>query len=87
LIWWLADEKMKKNSFVTHHVKQWLVLLIVTVAVNIVGGVVPILGWFIILPLGNLLVFIWWIQGLILSIQGSTGKLFWIGQYGDKFTF
>ena len=87
LIWWLADEKMKNNAFVKHHVKQTLVLIIASVIISIVGSIIPIIGWFIILPLGMLLVFVWWIQGLIYAIQGSTKPLWLIGKYGEKFTF
>ncbi len=87
LIWYFADEKMKKNKFVGFHVKQSLVLFIAAVIINIVGAIIPFLGWFIILPLGMLLVFVWWIMGLIYAISGREKELFLIGQFGKKFTF
>ena len=44
IIWYFADEKMKKNKFVNFHVKQGLVLLIFDVAlwilVSIFGAII-----------------------------------------------
>ena len=87
LIWYFVDEKMKKNKFANFHVKQSLVLAILALAIYVVGSIIPVLGWFIILPLGNLLVFILFLIGIISAINGKEKELPVIGKYGKKFTF
>lgn len=87
LIWYFVDEKMKKNEFAGFHVKQALVLVIASVCINIVGGIIPIIGWFIILPIGNLAVFVFFIIGLINAITGKQKELPLIGRFGAKFQF
>lgn len=84
LIWYLVDEKMKKNEFAKFHVQQSLVLAIVSVLVNVVGGIVPLIGWFLIIPFGNLIIFILWIIGIIGAASGTKKELPVIGKYGSK---
>lgn len=84
IIWYFADKEQKKNKYVRFHVQQALVLLIVSVIVNVAGTIIPIIGWFIILPVGGLIVFILWIIGLINSITGKEKELPLIGKYGKK---
>jgi len=83
LIWWLADEKMKKNSFVKFWVKQWLILVILAVAVSILGSI-PIIGWLFIMPLGWIFVFVLWVIGLIAIIKGEEKILPVIGKFGQE---
>ena len=87
LIWYFVDEKMKKNKFAAFHVKQSLVLVIASIIINVVGTIIPFLGWFIIIPIGNLIVFIFFLMGIIAAAGGKEKKLPWIGSFGDKFTF
>lgn len=87
LIWFFVDENMKKNKFAGFHVKQSLVLAIAAIIINIVGTIIPVLGWFIILPVGNLIVFIFFIIGLIRAINGEEKELPIIGKFGEKFKF
>ncbi|MEA3515081.1 MAG: DUF4870 domain-containing protein [Nanoarchaeota archaeon] len=87
LIWFFVDENMKKNKFAGFHVKQSLVLAIAAIIINVVGGIIPVLGWFIILPVGNLIVFVFFIIGLIKAIQGEEKELPIIGKFGEKFKF
>jgi uncharacterized membrane protein len=87
IIWFFADDKMKKNKFVKFHVKQSLVLLILNVCVYIVGTILPFIGWFIILPLGSIFVLVLWIFGIINSINGKEKELPIIGKFAEKFTF
>ncbi len=86
LIWFLADEKMKKNSFVKYHVKQGLVLLIVWVGGDIVLSIIPVIGW-TILPLFGLAMFVLMVIGIINAANGKEKELPIIGQFGKKFTF
>jgi uncharacterized membrane protein len=88
LIWFLVDEKMKGNKFAKFHLKQLLILIIASVAVSIVGSIIPFIGWFIILPIGSLLVFVLWIFGLVYAIKGEEKPVPIIGQLAEKwFTF
>ncbi len=86
LIWFFADDKMRKNKFVAFHVKQSLVLVIASVIINVLG-LIPFLGWFIIMPVGDLIIFIFFLMGIINAANGKEKKLPWIGSFGEKFTF
>ncbi len=70
----------KESRFAMYHANQGLLLLICSVVVNIVLGIIPIIGW-IILPLANLAVFIFFILGVINAANGQCKPLPWIGQY------
>ena len=61
----LVMEELKTNSYSKFHANQQLVLLLAAVAVNIVGGVIPVLGWFIILPIGSILLIVLAVMGII----------------------
>jgi uncharacterized membrane protein len=69
----------KKDPFVKFHIKQGLVLLIVSVIVGAVSWI-PVVGW--LLGIG---VFIVWLIGIINAASGKEEKLPIIGQFGDKF--
>lgn len=69
----------KKSPFGMFHAKQQLNLLLAAIVVNVVGGIIPILGWFIILPLGSLAVFVIAIMGLIGAAKGEMKQLPIIG--------
>lgn len=86
LIWYLVDEKMKKNVFAGFHVKQSLVLFILWIAVWIVGSILFFIGWLLI-PIGGLLIFILWIIGIVYAATGKQKELPLIGQFGEKFKF
>lgn len=87
IIWYFVDEKIQKNAFAKFHVKQALILLIVSIIISVVGSVIPIIGWFIILPIGTLVTLIWWIMGLVYSISGQKKELFLIGQFAKHLNF
>lgn len=73
----------KKDSFVKFHIKQGLVLLIFAVIVNIIW-VIPILGW-IVGAIGNIILLVLIIMGLINSASGKEEKLPLIGQFAESF--
>ena len=100
IIWFLVDEKMKKNSYVSFHVKQALVLLIFSIALGIANAILSvILGLLAMMTLGlasilmfiptliSLIPLVLWIFGIVYSAQGTEKELPVIGQYGDKFNF
>jgi len=84
IIWYFVDKEQKKNAYVRFHVQQALTLLILSVIVNVTGTIIPILGWFIILPIGGLIVFIFWIIGVINALSGKEKELPLIGKYGKR---
>ncbi|MFO7807310.1 MAG: hypothetical protein R6V40_02715 [Candidatus Moraniibacteriota bacterium] len=76
----LVMEELKQNHYSKYHANQQLVLLLTAIAVNIVGGIIPILGWFIILPFGGLAVIIFAIMGIINGVKEKTKPLPLIGK-------
>ncbi|MFZ2975948.1 MAG: DUF4870 domain-containing protein [Candidatus Moraniibacteriota bacterium] len=77
----LLNEESKKSPFAKFHANQQLVLLISAIAVNIVGTLIPILGWFIILPIGSIIIFVVAIMGIINAAKGEMKKLPIIGGF------
>lgn len=71
----------KRSPFGMFHANQQLALLITAVIVQIVGTVIPILGWFIILPLGMIAVVVLAIMGIINASNGKMKQLPIIGGY------
>ncbi|NTW13665.1 MAG: DUF4870 domain-containing protein [Candidatus Moranbacteria bacterium] len=69
----------KKSPFGMYHAKQQLNLLLAGIAVNVVGTIIPILGWFIILPLGSIALIVLMIMGVINASKGELKQLPVIG--------
>ncbi len=94
IIWYFADEKMKKSSAVKYHVKQGLVLLIAWVIYSII---ISILLWPLVLmsfgafypliQLFNLVPWIFVILGIINAANGKQKELPIIGKFAKNFTF
>lgn len=70
----------KDSKYAMYHANQGLTLFLTAVAVNIVLGIIPILGW-ILLPFANLAVLVLAILGIIAAAQGQVKRLPVIGQY------
>lgn len=87
IIWYFADDKLKNKELVKFHVKQSLVLLIISISLQVIGTILPIIGWFIILPLASLFTLIWAIIGIIYAAKGEMKELPIIGGYAKKFNF
>lgn len=100
IIWFFADDKMKKNKFAGFHAKQGLVLLIGSIVFSVAWGIVfsilafilafiPVLGWALILILSLVfyLPLIWVIIGIIAAATGKKKLLPIIGRFGEKFKF
>jgi uncharacterized membrane protein len=69
----------KNSPFAKFHANQQLILLIAAVVVNIVGGIIPFIGWFIILPLGAIFLLVVAIMGIINASKGEMKELPLIG--------
>ena len=42
IIWYFVDEKVKKDKFAQFHVKQAIVFLVLSIIVNVIGGLLPV---------------------------------------------
>jgi uncharacterized membrane protein len=71
----------KNSSFAKFHANQQLNLLLAAIAVNVVGGIIPVLGWFIILPFGSLALIVLAIMGIVNAAKGEMKKLPLIGGF------
>jgi uncharacterized membrane protein len=71
----------KNSPFAKFHANQQLNLLLAAIVVNIVGGVIPIIGWFIILPLGSIFLIVVAIMGIINAAKGEMKELPLIGGF------
>lgn len=71
----------KDSKFAMFHANQGLVLFLAAVAVNIVGSIIPIIGWFLILPIGLLAITVLAIMGIINAAKGEMKPLPMIGGF------
>jgi uncharacterized membrane protein len=71
----------KDSKFAKYHANQGLLLFLAGLIINTVGTIIPIIGWFIIIPLGNLAVVILAILGIINAAKGEMKQLPIIGNY------
>jgi len=69
----------KESKFAMYHANQGLVLFLSAMAVNVVGSIIPVLGWFFILTLGNLAVIVLAVLGIINAAKGEEKPLPLIG--------
>jgi uncharacterized membrane protein len=71
----------KNSPFAKFHANQQLILLIAAIIINVVGTIIPFIGWFIILPLGSIAIIVLIIMGVINSINGKMKELPMIGTF------
>lgn len=69
----------RDSRYAMYHANQGLVLLLVAVAINIIGMVIPIIGWLLIAPLGTIGVLILAIIGILHAVNGQSKPLPLIG--------
>jgi len=77
----------KDDEYVMFYAKQGLVLFVVAVIINVVGMVIPFIGWFIILPLGGLFTVVLWVIQMIYSVSGEKKLTPIIGIFAEKINF
>lgn len=70
-----------KSEFAMFHANQGLLLLLTSFAVNIVGGMIPVIGWLVIVPIGNVFVLVLFIMGLISALNGQKNRLPLVGGF------
>lgn len=71
----------RDSKFATYHANQGLILFLATVILNIVGTIIPLIGWLIIIPIGNLGVLVLAIMGIIKAAGGQMVPLPLIGKF------
>ncbi len=71
----------KESPYAKFHTNQGLVLFIIGVCVSVVGSIIPFIGWFLILPLGSLVVGVLGILGIINAATGKAKELPVIGKF------
>lgn len=71
----------KRSPFGMFHANQHLLLLISAIIVQVAGAMIPLLGWFVILPLGGIAIIVLAIMGIINAAKGEMKKLPIIGGY------
>jgi uncharacterized membrane protein len=69
----------RESKFAMYHANQGLVLFLAAVVINIVGGIIPFIGWFVILPFGWIAVLVFAIIGIINASKGEVKPLPLIG--------
>jgi uncharacterized membrane protein len=88
ILWLIPMLTLKENSFAKFHVKQGIVLSIYAVGVSIIGSIIPFVGWFVLLPIGSILVLILAIMGIINSAGGKWWKCpLGVSALAEKFKF
>jgi uncharacterized membrane protein len=71
----------KNSPYAKFHANQQLNLLLAAIVVNVVGGIIPFIGWFILLPLGSIFIIIVAIIGIINASKGEMKELPLIGGF------
>ena len=70
----------KGSKYAMFHANQGLILFLAGIAVSIAGSIIPILGWFLILPVGCIIVAVLGIMGIINAWKGTAKDLPIIGK-------
>jgi len=69
-----------RTQYAMYHANQGLTLFLAGIAVSIIGSI-PIIGWFLILPIGSLVVLVIGIIGILNAIKGEAKPLPLIGKF------
>lgn len=80
---WLLVEPYSKDRFVKFHSIQSIALAVVSMGLSIVLGMIPILGWILMLflPLG---LFVVWVLCAVKAYQNQKFKLPILGDFAEK---
>ena len=71
----------KDSAYAKFHANQGLVLLLAGIIVSIAGSIIPILGWFLILPIGGIFIAVFGIMGMINAWKGFAKEMPVIGKF------
>lgn len=81
IIFFLPYLAAKDSPFAMYHANQGLILLLTSIAINIVGYIIPVIGWFILIPFGNLAILVLLVLGILNALNGQMKPLPLIGKY------
>ena len=70
-----------KSEYAMFHANQGLLLGITAFAINTLGWAIPFVGWFLLIPFGNIFVFVLFIMGIIAALNGEMKRLPLIGGF------
>jgi uncharacterized membrane protein len=79
----LAMEPYNRSSFVRFHAWQSIFFGIAVFATNIILGLIPIVGWLLLLPL-SVGFLILWVLVMFKASKGERYKLPYIGNFADQ---
>jgi uncharacterized membrane protein len=79
----LVIEPYNKNSFVRFHSWQCIFLAVASIAIHIVLGIIPVIGW-LLLPFASLAVLIVAIFALVKALKGERYQLPIIGKFAAQ---
>ena len=79
----LLVEPYNKNSFVRFHAWQCIFLGVCSLAIHLVLGIIPVIGW-MILPFASLGILIVWLIALVKAFRGEKYQLPIIGKYAAQ---
>lgn len=87
IVFFLPLLTAKDSKFAMFHASQGTNLFALSLVVWLIGTVIPVLGWFLIGPIGTVVVIIFAIIGIINAANGQMKELPLIGKYKllDKF--
>lgn len=69
------------NAFGRYHANQGLLLLITALVLNFAGMIIPLIGWFLILPVAFVLILVLFVMGIVNALKGRMQRLPVIGKY------
>ncbi|MGE5702185.1 MAG: hypothetical protein ACM32O_06625 [Clostridia bacterium] len=81
LIFFIPLLAARESKYAMYHANQGLLLFLLAVAVNLIGTLIPFIGWFLIVPFGNLFVMVLAIIGIINAVNGNAKPLPLIGGF------
>lgn len=70
-----------ESEFAKFHANQGLLLLITAIAVQVLANIIPFFGWLVISPVGNIIIFVLWVIGILNASRGLMKELPVIGGY------
>ncbi|WP_214627091.1 DUF4870 domain-containing protein [Paenibacillus agaridevorans] len=73
----------KQSRFVKFHAMQSTIVFVAIVAINLVLGWIPVIGWLISIILAPIS-FILWIALMLMALQGKMFKLPYIGDISEE---
>jgi uncharacterized membrane protein len=79
----LALEPYNRSSFIRFHAWQSIFFGVVVIAANVILGLIPIIGWLLLVPL-SLVFLIMWILVMMKASKGERFKIPFIGNFAEQ---